>query len=288
MLPLVRKFLQGSGTERVRITPEIAEEILKLNTGNREIRSVHLKTLKRQMAEGRWVFQGGTIVISVSGRLVDGQHRLMAVCATGVSIEVIVVWGVPDEVADTLDTGSARNGSDVFFRHGVHQSNIAAATVRQLISMSRNFVNKKKESPAELYEYFRANPGISVSVDAATRHPKCTAVEASTLAVVHYVASRFWPTPADRYIHGFRTLEGLRPNSPISSLHGRLSEERRSKGRVHTEFKIAWLIKGFNKFLRGEPAGTIRYTRDEVFPRILTPDEVGDSLDPSFVVKKVV
>lgn len=125
-------------TMKQTITPAIADEMLKLNLNNRNIRPKHVSMLAAAILRGEWRLNGASIVFDEHGHLLDGQHRLRAVIESGVSIETIIVRGVPRSVMPTIDTGSRRGAADTLtlnnFRYGVSM----AAAIRKIVPMLRD------------------------------------------------------------------------------------------------------------------------------------------------------
>ena len=60
----------------VKIGPEDAMQMLEMNGTNRPLNDQHVKRIARQIADGKWKFNGDTIKLSVSNDILDGQHRL--------------------------------------------------------------------------------------------------------------------------------------------------------------------------------------------------------------------
>jgi hypothetical protein len=85
------------------IGPELAEEYLAANRGNRNIVQAHVAALARDIRNGQWMFNAQPICFSRSGRLLNGQHRLSAVLEAGQPIEVLVMRGLPEEAFPTYD-----------------------------------------------------------------------------------------------------------------------------------------------------------------------------------------
>jgi len=118
---------------RETITPEVAKALLGNNKNNRNITKGHLALLKSEILNGNWKYNGQPIIISNTGGLLDGQHRLTAVVETGVPIDTAVIRGVEEDAFVTMDTGKIRGGSDVLSivgsRHGAH----IASAIRKVI-----------------------------------------------------------------------------------------------------------------------------------------------------------
>lgn len=95
-----------------KVTPAHAEKWLEMNTGNRKIRTSHVRHLANQMEQGRWMLSPEPIVFSPK-RLLDGQHRLSAVLMSGCTIEASVALVQNEDVFRVLDQGVNRNNSDL-------------------------------------------------------------------------------------------------------------------------------------------------------------------------------
>lgn len=120
------------------ITPERAEWLLSLNTSNRRINLNNLAKITQAMIEDRFEsFNGATIVVSKSGVILDGQHRLQAVVKSGKSVLLPMMIGVNDSVAPTIDQGLPRSVANILHIGGVDISNIheISATARTLLKL---------------------------------------------------------------------------------------------------------------------------------------------------------
>jgi hypothetical protein len=121
-------------TTVISLSPEAAQSLLDMNTHNRPQRSRHLDRLVETMRQGLWKFNGDAIRVSSTGRLLDGQHRCAAVVLSGVTIQTLLVTGLPDDTFVTIDVGSSRTGADMLSIAGeVNCRNLAAITRLVLI-----------------------------------------------------------------------------------------------------------------------------------------------------------
>ena len=77
--------LEQMGTEQMDarqliVSPFLAQKILKENICNRKISEKMVLIYAKDMSEGRWKTKTGEFIkISKTKRLLDGQHRLLAV-----------------------------------------------------------------------------------------------------------------------------------------------------------------------------------------------------------------
>jgi hypothetical protein len=85
------------------ITPQIAKRYLEKNN-NRKVKWRHVASLARIIIRGEWVLTPHGIAFGPSGELLDGQHRLLAVIESGVSVYMRVSRNVAVEAMIAIDT----------------------------------------------------------------------------------------------------------------------------------------------------------------------------------------
>lgn len=100
-------------SELMWITPEMAREWLgEKNEGNRHLRGGYSDDLAGALRRGEWKLTHQGIAFARSGRLLDGQHRLRMIVATGQPLQTFVTTGLADDVFDAVDCGLKRSMSD--------------------------------------------------------------------------------------------------------------------------------------------------------------------------------
>jgi hypothetical protein len=98
---------------RVIVTPACAARAMKLNIGNRYPRRSNVEYLALVISTGDWRDdhpQG--LSFSDTGKLIDGQHRLMAVQKAGRPVIARVDTGCDQILKQHLDIGVSRNVAD--------------------------------------------------------------------------------------------------------------------------------------------------------------------------------
>ena len=104
--------------QKVYITPEMAEELMKKNVGNRKIRNGRVKKYERAMKAGLWDEKSSIpIYITSTGIVKDGQHRLLAIIESGKAILTPIV--IVSEKAHGYDQNGVRNAVDSARMQGV-------------------------------------------------------------------------------------------------------------------------------------------------------------------------
>lgn len=107
--------LGRSEARLVRVTSDLAAEWLKLNTENRRIRGRVVDTYARDFDAGRWIPNpSDPIMISSTGTLLNGQHRLSAIVKTGKAADLYVEFGADPRSVSAIDRGLSRSAGDAF------------------------------------------------------------------------------------------------------------------------------------------------------------------------------
>lgn len=97
------------------ITPEEAKEILsKSNINNRNIRFRYVEWLAKLIVEGQWMVTHQGIAFDRNGRLVDGQHRLLAISKSGKNTPILVTTNLEEDSYNHIDIGRIRSRSDIY------------------------------------------------------------------------------------------------------------------------------------------------------------------------------
>ena len=113
------------------VTPQMAARWLGTMQGNRKLKQDRVKRYAREIIAGKWRFDNGeSIKFDHDGVLRDGQHRLQAVIAAGVSQKFYVLRGMAAEAVITLDTGVSRSFADYATIKGTPYGSMAATVAR--------------------------------------------------------------------------------------------------------------------------------------------------------------
>lgn len=95
------------------VTPDIAAAYLEKNLeDNRRVRQSWVRQLSEAITRGEWRVTHQGIAFNTDGDLIDGQHRLMAVCQAGKAVKMQVTRGLDPKVYRFLDCGQKRTHAD--------------------------------------------------------------------------------------------------------------------------------------------------------------------------------
>src|SRR5579872_3737284 len=86
------------------ISPERADQLLARNEGNRQLRPQRVAFFAGIINRDEWRLTSQGISISPTGRLLNGQHRLAAVVASGRTVPIQITYDEPEENFALLDT----------------------------------------------------------------------------------------------------------------------------------------------------------------------------------------
>ena len=109
----------------VLVTPTKAAAWLANNAGNRPLSPARVERYAAQMREGHWELNGETIILGPGDELIDGQHRLSALVAADVKLQMLVARGVAMAARPTVDTGRTRSLSHIVAMMDADESNVS-------------------------------------------------------------------------------------------------------------------------------------------------------------------
>jgi hypothetical protein len=129
------RLMRGSKdryVEIVRVTPAMAEELLTINTHNRNPIRAAVQEYATAMTRGEWQLTAEAISVSRDGVLLNGQNRLMAVVESGATLQVTIWWGCERDEFRVADGGRRRKAAQQMAILGVPNATIAAALAKSL------------------------------------------------------------------------------------------------------------------------------------------------------------
>jgi hypothetical protein len=84
------------------VTPTQAAKWLENNKSNRPVKNWAVNKYAKDLLAGNWATNHQGIAFDNSGNLVDGQHRLLAIIKSGVSVDMVVAYGAERFGVDRL------------------------------------------------------------------------------------------------------------------------------------------------------------------------------------------
>ncbi len=93
----------------VEVTPELARKWLDLARFNRDVDHAVVAKYVRQIKDGLWRRTHQGVALTKAGVLIDGQHRLLAIIKSGMTVPMIVFVDEPEENFEFIDCGRNRS-----------------------------------------------------------------------------------------------------------------------------------------------------------------------------------
>lgn len=267
--------MPGTPAERWRITPKMAAVMLEWNDRNRPLSEKTVKKYASIMRAGRWHYTGTPIVFSRQ-RLIDGQNRLHAAVSSGCTIDALVVFGVPDESFAFIDIGKSRSASDIFSIHGIKNNAAMAAATQWIVAYESGNVAGAVSGYAtrgdhdELYQSYLAHAGLQDSMWVCGLFSKARFISPSMMCAIHYICAKKNRALADEF---FRKVgEGLGfsgKKDQAYRLHKALIDAAVAGQKLGRKAGAAITIKAWNATRLGRDAGTLKFSPDETFPKVI-------------------
>jgi hypothetical protein len=265
--------------EIATITPEQAKRMLARNHKNRPLNPHHVSRMSIDMQKGNWIVNGDAIRLSDSGDLMDGQHRLNACVSSGVSFDTLIVRGLKEDAARTIDGGRKRSVADKFNMDGVKNAKALATALRiigKIAAQSKSY----QPSDQDFYELLDLHPGLAESV---SRYKNVPFRLSSVLSSLHYIATvTKGQAEADAFAETIRSGIPTRPNDPAHTFREWVI--RNSTGTTALSFEAilvaacrAWSCyrdgKGLSRIMSGGKLEVAGWDRKALFSSASRPPE---------------
>lgn len=257
------------------------EAVLWLDTKNAHNRPISQSTVERytqEMKAGRWKNNGQTICFGKSSNLLNGQHRLKAIVASGKSIECLVVWGVDDDAFDTIDDGNKRSLADVFAVKQETNPALLSAGVRFLWVYSTGQIETRDLRRGQvatkplLEKTLDRHPGLRQSTkfySILKQRPGGLLIPAGTAIGLHYLFSLVDEKKADEFFNVLQSGIGLTEGHPILILRARLiAGQKESSSRLTNSAIYFYTVTTWNAFVEEQPLRRLAFVQDTPPPEI--------------------
>ena len=254
------------------VTPEMAAEMLEYNDRNRPLRMSRQKLYAERMKAGRWKFNGDTVTFS-GERLIDGQKRLGAIVDSGVTVRLLLVFGVADDSFATKDIGETRTAANIFAIHNVPNAAMMASATNIVMNYdagtARTGINGLKPDHETLYAEYEKHPDLQCSASIGHSFITNKGIAApSLMAALHYICARRNRALADTFFRRLADGADMKRSEPVYKLRKRLVEANASSTTKLSRVAIAALtIKAWNATRDGNSNVLLRWNEDESFPR---------------------
>lgn len=244
------------------ITPEIAREWLEWtaqciaeNTGqrNRPIKSKLIAFLSDEIKGGRWRLNGESIVLDMDDMVIDGQHRLLAIIRSGITVQSVVVRGVDKSLFATIDSGVRRTAADTLACDG----NIAnPGHIAAMVNGLDRYLNgsKARSNATMVLATARALPSLHPCYNLAQciYRSRGTIYTSTWVGTAMYMCGRSYGW--DAMLAFFKAIEQMAfgdGTSIAAQLDRHLAKNASVPGRETRQIAaLSWIIQGWNAHIQ--------------------------------------
>lgn len=247
----------GIVAEVVTITPAVATAWLRCNHNNRPVRKKHVVFLAQEMLAGNWQVNGQAIVISDDEDVLDGQHRLMAIIESGLSVKSLVVYGISREAFKTIDTGAVRTGADALCLHFPHLNQgtvkCAATAVQWIKALEQGNIRANiKIGNTDTIAYVAQHQSILRHAETLSGYPRDARPLSLGIGVALYeMFARKDEMLAHKFMQDLYTGENLTRTDVEMVLRMAFIKDANRISKYRRETKVRMVIKGWNWRRRG-------------------------------------
>lgn len=287
---LVKTEAGDPNFEYMDISPDLSRDWMKRTRENgrqRKVRprrvAIYLASMLKGAAPGgdgnrRWK-QTEPISLDKDGNVANGQHRLLALAESGLTIRFAVVRGVDDDAINMMDTGAPRSQADVLGMHGFPSVNALSAAVRGLVFLENygTIIPTLRAAEtlidnASVLEYAQTHDDLLVGLRLGDRIHAAGfgGTGAWTVMMTHFY--RIDAAKAEMFGAHIVSGAGLDKGHPALVLRNRIAQAPKgtfsnSRGRL---MLAAMTIKAWNAYREGRSIEVLSYRPDgaraESFP----------------------
>lgn len=261
---------------RTTITPEMAREILANNPINRNLRKGLVLRYKTDILAGRWLYNGSSIILAKSGRLLDGQHRLTAIVEADMPIDCELITDLDEDVFATIDTGASRTASDVFhikgYPNAAHLASISRASMLYLIPGASGM--RRTVSNAAIEEFLAVHERLHDVTRQSLRARGVISPAALGPVMFLATATQAYTPKMFEFVDGVSLGEGLVKGDARLALRNELHQwAQRRKGGIQKDFAMTAAAFAWNSYISDTPLNNLRFALNE--SGVGVPDIIG-------------
>lgn len=254
-----------STCKREKITPKRASYYLKENGHNRRPSQVVVDQYAHAMTRGEWMSDNGQTIVLSGRKLIDGQHRLLAIIQSGIPQTLQVVRGVSLDAFATVDTGNRRMLKDVLSiaTNEKHPAVVASAVNAHSAYTQHGVFSARLRRHAATYgeqlEYAEQNKQIYKSVKFVCSFKEKAPLSKGHLAALHALFSEKDKDLADTYITKLITGTNIRGKDPVRVVRQKLLDDaQRRTSALKPAERCVVVALGWNSTRNGTPLRRIQ------------------------------
>ena len=285
------------------ITPEIALDLITKSRAaegfrQRKVSQIQVSDYTLLMKHDRWeqYLPDGVIGVDTEGVLVNGQHRMLAVIASGKSIGFVVARDVPRSMFPFFDRAKTRTAADVYEIDGLPTGPDIQSAVKLAMRYEQMFRgvldpstwgtwSSIKDTNDESLDFYRRNRDLAESVQIGRSLYYGARMVPASAGVFHYYANKAWPDrpkddegydPLEAFVHLVRTGENMRNVAPAFVLRDWCKDAFMLKEKIpqkrEVQLYLAYRHWRMHMEKKTVPGGRVQYQRTWAMPLPYHPD----------------
>ena len=239
------------------VTPAMAKKWLSENEENFRLpNNTRVHIYAAEMTAGAWKLNGESIKFDNDGKLRDGQHRLLAIVMSGVTIQTLVCYGLEEDYG--VDRGMNRTVAQTLANQGLKNSaKIAAIAKLALIHEKGKWAAKHGSGLTHDSEVIAFALENYEDLDKALKLSKICErnTPPSTIGAVMYIGSvKGGDTNCDVgrwFCQALKTGSELSDQDPVLHLRNRLLASASARAQLTTTFKRYYCTMAWNFTVQG-------------------------------------
>lgn len=258
---------RGAGDANVRmmlVTPELAAQWLspRINRSNRKTQRNHVAAIARDIKSGNWMMNAQPICFTKDPlgdyeagdepRLLNGQHRLLAIRDANEAVEIPIASNIPEEAFTTFDTHAKRTVR----RTGPKADDrVLVAAARFQYKEDHGIPLTSNDMPtltaSELLEVLEQHPGLGDNFAMSRRAGMQELGSAGVMTYFIYRVKRERPDLAEEFLEKIETGLNLTDSSdPAAKLRRELAKTTAGPRGKSRKEQIEALLSHWNAYVR--------------------------------------
>jgi hypothetical protein len=231
------------------------------------------------MQDGVWGQHGDTIKRDENGCVIDGQHRLLAVIESGMTIQFCFVDGIDASMQDSMDTGARRSLSDQLAMRGEKNVNSLASAIKVEMTWRQHGKpsNQGGIGHIQALRFFEQHQDLRESVNATRACAQKIKYPNGLAAVIHRRMTVLSPDDADLFWSLLTTGKVTESSEAIAILRDRMiTAGNNDRSRMKPMYRAAVTIRAWNAWLTNTELKKLSWSpqRGEKFPTLIDPNDL--------------
>lgn len=268
ILMLVNGLIPESDAAALRPANLTVETLVKMmrdanEIHNRTVSIANVDRYARDMSNDKWLFTGDPIRIDKDGFVRDGQHRLLAIVRSGVSLYMTVMRNVDPSMQMVLDIGRSRSPRDQLRIQGLpNYANAASGASLWLRWKAGRILDSGfQPSVTEVTDVAMHDPAIQDACQTMMRiRQYLTYAPAAALVAAYIEGSKIDPEFCGQFFQKLGTGNDIGQGDPVGVLRNMLGRYSPQGPPIRFGQRgLFWMIvHAWNKSRKNETLKTIR------------------------------